>query len=46
VIDAGPGDDLIHAMGGGRDLIDCGPGKDRVEADRDDVVRAARPSRR
>jgi hypothetical protein len=33
-------------MGGGRDLIDCGPGKDRVEADRDDVVRRCETVRR
>jgi hypothetical protein len=32
------GDDLIVVRGGGADLVDCGPGTDRVEADVADFV--------
>jgi Ca2+-binding RTX toxin-like protein len=35
----GPQDDTIRAVGGGRDVIDCGPGRDRVEKDRRDRTR-------
>lgn len=36
---AGAGDDVIFARDGERDVIDCGPGRDRVRADRRDVLR-------
>lgn len=32
----GRGNDMIVAVGGGRDRIDCGPGFDRVYSDRSD----------
>jgi uncharacterized repeat protein (TIGR01451 family) len=44
---AGPGNDTISARDGSRDVIDCGPGLDRVTADRRDRVRGCeRVSRR
>ena len=36
---AGPGNDTIRAVGGGTDVIDCGPGRDRVEKDSRDRMR-------
>ena len=38
-VSAGSGDDTVRAVGGGRDVIDCGPGRDRVEKDRADRAR-------
>lgn len=35
----GRGVDIISTAGGGRDLIDCGPGRDGYDADRRDRVR-------
>jgi len=35
----GAGNDTIRAVGGGRDVIDCGPGVDRVEKDSTDTTR-------
>jgi RTX calcium-binding nonapeptide repeat (4 copies) len=35
----GAGDDVIDAKDGGQDQVDCGPGRDRVIADRSDIVR-------
>jgi hypothetical protein len=35
-IAAGPGDDLVHAAGGRRDEIACGPGVDCANLDRSD----------
>jgi Ca2+-binding RTX toxin-like protein len=35
----GPGADTIRAVGGGADVIDCGPGTDRVEKDSRDRTR-------
>ena len=38
-LDGGPGDDLILARDGfPRDRVSCGPGRDRVVADRGDLV--------
>jgi Ca2+-binding RTX toxin-like protein len=37
-IEAGPGNDRIHAVGGGRDTISCGDGTDTVEYDDADTV--------
>jgi len=34
----GDGDDVITAFDGGDDLVDCGPGRDTVTADRGDLV--------
>jgi hypothetical protein len=39
-ISSGPGADVINAADGDIDLVDCGAGKDRVVADRDDVLRS------
>lgn len=39
-VDAGPGNDRIYAIGGGRDTINCGDGKDTVEYDPADTVAA------
>jgi len=39
VVDAGSGADYVYANDGQRDVIDCGPGDDRVVADRIDVLR-------
>jgi len=38
LIDAGPGDDTVHARDGARDAIRCGPGADLVYANRGDRV--------
>ena len=38
VVRAGAGDDVIYAADGQRDIIICGPGKDKVKADRKDRV--------
>ena len=35
--EAGQGNDTIRARGGGKDLIECGPGKDTAEVDAKDV---------
>jgi hypothetical protein len=35
----GTGNDAINARGGGRDVVDCGPGRDAVLKDRIDVAR-------
>jgi Ca2+-binding RTX toxin-like protein len=37
-ISAGTGDDIVFARDGVRDTINCGPGRDRVTADRSDSV--------
>ena len=34
----GPGNDVINARGGGRDVVNCGPGRDAVLKDRIDVA--------
>jgi hemolysin type calcium-binding protein len=39
VVHAGPGNDAIDARNGARDVVDCGRGRDRVRADRRDVLR-------
>ena len=36
---AGAGDDYIYANDGRRDVVDCGPGDDRVTADHADALR-------
>ena len=38
VVVAGDGNDLVLVRGGGRDRVQCGRGRDRVVADRTDVV--------
>jgi Tol biopolymer transport system component len=38
-VDAGPGDDFVSSRDWARDVVRCGPGRDRVLADRRDVVR-------
>jgi hypothetical protein len=38
-VDAGRGADYIYANDGERDVIDCGPGDDRVRADKLDLLR-------
>ena len=38
-LDGGTGGDLIYARNDRRDVISCGSGRDRVQADRTDVVR-------
>jgi Ca2+-binding RTX toxin-like protein len=44
---AGTGNDVVSARDGSRDVIDCGPGFDRVTADRRDVLHECeRKSRR
>lgn len=35
----GPGNDRANVRGGGRDVVNCGGGSDRVIADRGDLVR-------
>ena len=35
----GAGNDTVRSVGGSRDVIDCGPGRDRVVKDSRDVVR-------
>jgi hypothetical protein len=37
-VDAGPGDDTVHAANGRAETVRCGPGRDRVGADFDDVL--------
>jgi RTX calcium-binding nonapeptide repeat (4 copies) len=39
IVYAGRGPDYVYANGGHRDVIDCGPGDDRVRADKIDVLR-------
>jgi hypothetical protein len=34
----GTGSDLVHVRGGGRDSVDCGPGRDTLFADRMDAA--------
>ena len=34
----GPGRDVLRSKGGGRDIVKCGPGKDKVIADRRDKL--------
>jgi uncharacterized repeat protein (TIGR01451 family) len=36
---AGSGNDIVNARDGSRDIVYCGPGTDRVRADRRDVLR-------
>jgi len=38
--DAGPGSDFVDAANGRRELVRCGPGRDRVKADRIDILRS------
>jgi len=39
-VNAGPGDDRIHAFGGGKnDIIDCGSGNDVADVDVGDSTR-------
>jgi len=33
------GDDTIRSIGGSCDIVDCGPGRDRIEKDSRDVTR-------
>ena len=40
VVRAGSGNDTVNAKNGRRDSIDCGPGRDTVEADAKDVLRS------
>jgi Ca2+-binding RTX toxin-like protein len=40
------GNDEISARDGARDIIDCGPGRDKVTADSDDVLRHCEVARR
>jgi Ca2+-binding RTX toxin-like protein len=37
--DAGPGDDLVVSRNGRRDRVNCGPGRDKVNADKADLLR-------
>lgn len=46
VLRGGTGDDRITAVGGGVDEIDCGPGRDRADVDRNDIVRNCEDVRR
>jgi len=39
VVCAGPGNDLVQVRDGRRDVVICGPGRDRVDGDRVDEVR-------
>ena len=39
VFNGGAGNDVIDAKDGRREIVDCGPGRDRVKADRNDVLR-------
>jgi Ca2+-binding RTX toxin-like protein len=39
VVRAGAGADVVGAADGRRDVVDCGPGRDRVTADRSDRLR-------
>jgi len=38
-LDGGPGADRLDARDGERDVVECGPGRDTVRADRSDVLR-------
>lgn len=38
-VSAGPGDDLVFARDGKAETVGCGPGRDVVSADEDDVLR-------
>ncbi|HEX8648257.1 MAG TPA: hypothetical protein VF715_15290, partial [Thermoleophilaceae bacterium] len=35
----GPGNDVIYARNGVAEIVECGPGRDRVKADRKDRLR-------
>jgi hypothetical protein len=37
-VEAGAGDDVVRVLGGGRDVVRCGSGRDQVVADRADQV--------
>jgi hypothetical protein len=39
VLKGGPGNDVLLAADGKRDLVDCGKGRDRATVDRIDRVR-------
>jgi len=39
LLDGGPGGDTIRSIGGSRDVVDCGPGRDRIAKDSCDVTR-------
>jgi hypothetical protein len=45
-VSSGSGDDRIGLAGRARDLVDCGPGRDRVQRDRADRLRACERIRR
>jgi hypothetical protein len=34
----GAGNDSLNSKGGGKDIVRCGPGKDRVVADKQDQL--------
>ncbi|HZJ29654.1 MAG TPA: hypothetical protein VFD37_06675, partial [Solirubrobacterales bacterium] len=38
--DAGSGNDIVRAANGRRELVSCGPGRDRARVDRRDLVRS------
>jgi hypothetical protein len=38
MLSGGKGNDTILAVDGTRDVVDCGPGKDTVDADKKDAV--------
>jgi dienelactone hydrolase len=42
----GAGDDALKARGGGRDVVRCGPGKDKAVVDKRDRVRGCEKARR
>lgn len=46
VLRGGPGNDRLIAVGGGIDEVDCGPGRDRADVDRNDIVRNCEDVRR
>lgn len=46
VLRGGPGNDRLIAVGGGVDEVDCGPGRDRADIDRSDIVRNCEDVRR
>ena len=46
VLRGGSGNDHLIAVGGGIDVVDCGPGRDRADVDRNDVVRNCEDVRR
>jgi Ca2+-binding RTX toxin-like protein len=45
-VKTGAGDDEIYSSDGNSDTIDCGPGRDRIIADRDDELRGCERVRR